>query len=139
MVNIYIALLFGVPPFFRHAPMPPGATTLAIMRSCRQQAGGRLKGQGRPAGRQYAIEYRSTLIIRDFSRLFPYDKQLIIRLRYDTEQKEKTVRHRKTDSHKTGTRDGDQTESRQELNFLNFGCNCNETNLKPTKTVGLYI
>ena len=98
MVNIYIALLFGVPSFFRHAPMPPGATTLAIMRSCRQQAGGRLKGQGRPAGRQFQIEYRSTLIIRDFSRLFPYDTQLIIRIRYDTEQKEKTVRHRKTDS-----------------------------------------
>ena len=100
MANIYIALLFGVPSFFRHAPMPPGATTLAIMQAGRQQAGGRLKGQGRPGGRQYAIEYRSTLIMRDFSRLYPYDRQLIIRFRYDTEQKEKTVRHRKTDSHK---------------------------------------
>ena len=100
MDNIYIALLFGVPSFFRHAPMPDGRTTLAIMRSCRQQAGGRLKGQGRPAGRQFKWKYRSTLIIRDFSRLFPYDKQLIIRIRYDNEQKEKAVRHSKTDSHK---------------------------------------
>ena len=87
MANIYIALLFGVPSFFRHAPMPDGRTTLAIMQAGRQQAGGRLKGQGRAGGRQFQIEYRSTLIIRDFSRLFPYDKQLIISIRYDTEQK----------------------------------------------------
>ena len=29
---------------------------------------------------------------------------------------------------KTGTRDREQTESRHKLIFLNFGCNCNETN-----------
>ena len=98
MDNIYIALLFGAAPFFWLPLLSPGSTTLDDLRNTPHHTPGRLKGQGRPAGRQFQIEYRSTLIMRDFSRLFPYDKQLIIRFRYDNEQKEKTVRHSKTDS-----------------------------------------
>lgn len=73
MANIYIALLFGVPPFFRHAPMPDGRTTLAIMQAGRQQAGGRIKGQGRAGSRQYEYKYRSTLIMRDLYARKPAD------------------------------------------------------------------
>lgn len=85
-------------------PAPPVAGR--IYHTCRtagRQAAGRrqAKRPGAAAGRQYAIEYRSTLIMRDFYRLFPYDKQLIISIPYDTEQKNKTVRHSQTDSQKT--------------------------------------
>ena len=100
MDNIYIALLLRPTPFFRLVVMPERSTTLATSQKQQQAASRDIIGRQGRAGRQYAIESRSTLIMRDFSRLYPYDRQLIIRFRYDTEQKEQTVRPRKTDSHK---------------------------------------
>ena len=55
MANIYIALLFGWPPFFRLPLMPGRSTTLPISQTAGAAAGRELKGREQGAGRENIV------------------------------------------------------------------------------------
>ena len=76
MANIYIALLFGWPPFFRPVVMPERTTTFPISQTAGAAAGRELKGREQGAGRGNIV---NCILCEIFISLFRMVRSLLYR------------------------------------------------------------